>query len=600
MAKDMVISHNHVLFMERQGKRLKEYKWLLATFVRQQPVTMVSILLLYLLMYSLQPLELLLIQRLIVSLGESPGILTIAMLILAYVLVYSLKHIQYSFSLLFIELLENKVGALLQRQMFDAIAKADLCKLDQADYLLQIERAKDTLWYKLTNAVNGLFHFAGAVAGLCISALIILRLGTGYLLMFILLGLLYNYFMKKNTAEHIALMKQQEHEDRKLSYLSQLMQDRSSQKEIRSFQIFGWLEAKRLGKFDEIRDMNLSFSRKWTLIGCVWSALMLGLENSMLLVMCYGVALAKLSVDQLIVLTQGQGQIIEGINACAEFLSEARMNTVYIKEFRELITEKQPDREPPLPLPLLSKNRTVVELENVSFAYGEHQPVLKHINLRIGRGEIIVLVGENGSGKSTLAKLMAGLLKPTEGTVRNDCAAATAAFQDYAKFEFSIRDNVGIGDVTHIDDDALIREAAVKGQLNQVIAQYPEGLNTILGKKFDAGGIDMSEGQWQKVAVSRAFMRDADFILFDEPSASLDALSEIQQFRNIGKYFRGRTVVLVSHRIGIAKLASRIVFMKQGEIVEEGTHAELMQRGGEYCSFFVNQAKWYDTGDQVI
>lgn len=395
-------------------------------------------------------------------------------------------------------------------------------------------------------------------------------------------------------------MKQQEHEDRKLSYLSQLMQDRSSQKEIRSFQIFGWLEAKRLGKFDEIRDMNLSFSRKWTLIGCMWSALMLGLENSMLLVMCYGVALAKLSVDQLIVLTQGQGQIIEGINACAEFLSEARMNTIYIKEFRELITEKQPDRKPPLPLPLLSKNRTVVELQNVSFAYGEHPPVLKHINLRIGRGEIIVLVGENGSGKSTLAKLMAGLLKPTEGTVRNDCAAATAAFQDYAKFEFSIRDNVGIGDVTHIDDVDLIREAAVKGQLNQVIVQYPEGLNTILGKKFDAGGIDMSEGQWQKVAVSRAFMRDADFILFDEPSASLDALSEIQQFRNIGKYFRGRTVVLVSHRIGIAKLASRIVFIKQGEIVEEGTHAELMQRGGEYCSFFVNQAKWYDTGDQVI
>lgn len=176
---------------------MKEYKWVLATFVRQQPVTMVSILLLYLLMYSLQPLELLLIQRLIVSLGQSPGILAIAMLIFAYVLVYSLKHIQYSFSLLFIELLENKVGALLQRQMFDAIAKADLCKLDQADYLLQIERAKDTLWYKLTNAVNGLFHFAGAVAGFCISALIILRLGAGYLLVFILLGLLYNYFMKK-------------------------------------------------------------------------------------------------------------------------------------------------------------------------------------------------------------------------------------------------------------------------------------------------------------------------------------------------------------------------------------------------------------------
>ncbi|WP_342478361.1 ATP-binding cassette domain-containing protein [Paenibacillus sp. FSL H7-0350] len=241
-----------------------------------------------------------------------------------------------------------------------------------------------------------------------------------------------------------------------------------------------------------------------------------------------------------------------------------------------------------------------MELHNVSFSYGGAPAVLQHINLQIGKGESIVLVGENGSGKSTLAKIMAGLLKPTEGSVHSYCDTATAAFQDYAKFEFSVRDNVGLGDVASINDNDRIKEATVKGQIHQVIQQYPKGLDTILGKKFDADGIEMSEGQWQKVAIIRAFMPEADFIIFDEPSASLDALSEIQQFRNIGKYFRGKSVVLISHRIGIAKLADRIIFMKQGEIVETGTHAELMQQQGEYCSFFRGQAKWYDTGDQVI
>ncbi|MCE3201663.1 ABC transporter ATP-binding protein [Paenibacillus sonchi] len=578
---------------------MKEYIWFLKIYFRHQPVTMVSILLLYILMYSLQPLELLLIQRIIVSLGHQSEILAIAGLILAYILVYSLKNIQYSFSLLFIELLENKVGAMLQRSLFDAIAKADLCKLDQADYLLQIERAKDTVWFKLTNAVNDVFHFLGSVAGFCMSALIIVRLGVLYLLAFIVLGLLYNYFVKKNTKEHIDLMKRQEHEDRKLKYLSNLMQDRSNQKEIRSFKIFDWLEAKRLSKFDEIRDIDLAFSKKWTVIGCVWSGLMIGLENSILLVMCYGVALTTLTVDQLIVLSQGQGQIIVGINAFAEFFSQAQKNKIYINEFKELITPEE-SGIPAGPDPALARAKTVMELQHVSFSYGDHSPALKDINLRVGKGESIVLVGENGSGKSTLAKVMAGLLKPAEGIVRKNCATATAAFQDYAKFEFSVRDNVGIGDVTRINDNDKIKEATIKGQINHVIEQYPKRLDTILGKKFDADGIDMSEGQWQKVAISRAFMRDADFIIFDEPSASLDALSEIQQFNNIGKYFRGKSVVLVSHRIGIAKLADRIVFMKHGEIVEEGTHAELMQLNGEYCSFFMNQAKWYDTGDQVI
>ncbi|WP_405114328.1 ABC transporter ATP-binding protein [Paenibacillus sp. FSL K6-1217] len=580
---------------------MKEYKWVLSIFFRQQPVTMVSILLLYILMYALQPLELLLLGRIIVSLGHPSGVMSIAILIIAYILVYSLKNIQYAFSLLFIELLENKVGALLQRQMFGAIARAELDKLDQADYLLQIERAKDTLWYKLTNAVNDVFHFLGSIAGFCMSALIIVRLGVLYAAVFIVLGLLYNYFVKRNTEEHIAVTKRQEHEDRKLNYLSQLMQDRSNQKEIRSFRIFEWLEAKRLSKFDEIRDLNMAFSLKWTVIGCIWSGLMLSLENSTLLFMCYAVALTTLSLDQLIVLTQGQGQIIEGVNSFAEFFSEARKNKIYIQEFRELITPQTQTAVPSdNPSPVLLRARLAMELNNVSFSYGNAPAVLQHINLHIDKGESIVLVGENGSGKSTLAKIMAGLLKPTEGSVHSYCKTATAAFQDYAKFEFSVRDNVGLGDVAGINDNDRVTEATVKGQIHQVIQQYPKGLDTILGKKFDADGIEMSEGQWQKVAISRAFMPEADFIIFDEPSASLDALSEIQQFRNIGKYFRGKSVVLISHRIGIAKLADRIVFMKQGEIVEAGTHAELMQLQGEYYSFFSNQAKWYDTGDQVI
>ncbi|MET3211257.1 UNVERIFIED_CONTAM: ABC-type multidrug transport system fused ATPase/permease subunit [Paenibacillus sp. PvR008] len=576
---------------------MREYIWSLKIYFKYQPMYMVLILFLYIVMYSLQPLELLLIQKLIVTLSRQFEIFPIILFISMFIIVYSLKNVQYSFSLLFIEILENKVGAILQRKLFESIAKVDLCKLDQAEYLLKIERARDTIWYKLTSAVNDVFHFIGAIVSFGLSSLIIAKMGVLYLVAFIGVGLLQNYFLKKNTTENINLMKTQEHQNRKLKYLNNLIQDRNNQKEIRSFKIFNWLEEKRITKFDEIKTEYLTFSKRWSFIGGIWSGIMICLENCIFLFMCYEASINILSIDQLIVLSQGQGQIVNGINALAEFFSDLRKNKIYINEFQNMIKDDGNEITNKLKI---DEENNILELKEVSFSYGNTQKAINNINLTIQKGEVIVLIGENGSGKSTLSKIIAGLIKPTQGTVLKNFSNPSAAFQDYAKFEFAVRENIGIGDVNNIEDSNKVTNALVKGQLHNVIEKYPKGLDTILGKKFDVDGIDMSEGQWQKVSISRSFMKDADFIIFDEPSASLDAISEIQQFLNIGKYLRGKSVVLISHRIGIAKLADRILFMKNGEIVEEGTHVNLMRLKEEYYGFFINQAKWYDLGDEVI
>ena len=247
-----------------------------------------------------------------------------------------------------------------------------------------------------------------------------------------------------------------------------------------------------------------------------------------------------------------------------------------------------------------------LEFKNVSFAYpGSNSKALDDVSLQIRPGESLALVGENGSGKTTLIKLLTRLYEPTEGHIFLDGVELQdwdvealrqrigVIFQDFGRYQFSVGENIGAGDVRHIDDSERWARAAETGMAAPFIEDMPEGYETQLGRWFK-GGRELSGGQWQKIALSRAFMRsDADILVLDEPTAAMDAPSEAAIFDHFRSQSHSKMTILISHRFSTVRAADQIIVIHDGEIVERGNHESLLALGGQYASLFKLQAKGY-------
>lgn len=252
-------------------------------------------------------------------------------------------------------------------------------------------------------------------------------------------------------------------------------------------------------------------------------------------------------------------------------------------------------------------SETVFEAKNLTFCYEEGVPVLKNINLKIHKGETIALVGINGSGKSTLVKLLLEVYKQTSGELLffgipyseykrgfiNSCIGAF--FQKFYIFHATLKENVGFGDIDNIDDEEKIIKALSKGGAENILHKLPKGIKNWIRNDVEKEGAALSGGEKQKIAVSRAHMSDKEIMIFDEPAAALDPIAEMEQFMNIKEKINDRTAILISHRVGFARLADRIIVLNDGEVAEEGTHDELISKNGIYAEFFNKQAQWYDT-----
>ncbi|WP_337101197.1 ABC transporter ATP-binding protein [Paenibacillus sp. YIM B09110] len=241
---------------------------------------------------------------------------------------------------------------------------------------------------------------------------------------------------------------------------------------------------------------------------------------------------------------------------------------------------------------------------NVNFQYlNSNLNVLRDINLRLNPGETVALVGENGAGKSTLVKLLLGLYHPTSGSVTWDGIdykrldysmlrrSSSAVFQEFVRYESTLRDNVGFGATAFLHDDSAINHALEAGGLADV-EQFEGGLETSIGL-LSAGGRELSGGQWQRLAIARAAIRNAGLLVLDEPTSAIDPVHETELYRSFQALAAGKTVLFVSHRLGWARYADRIVVLKGGEIVEEGDHESLMAANGVYAAMFHAQASWY-------
>jgi ATP-binding cassette, subfamily B, bacterial len=252
-------------------------------------------------------------------------------------------------------------------------------------------------------------------------------------------------------------------------------------------------------------------------------------------------------------------------------------------------------------------NKTGLNIENINFSYpGSHQLILKEISLKVMPGQLIVIVGENGSGKSTLAKLICRFYDPQSGSIVwngqninslpiDDLRAKMAVvFQDFARFPASVRENIGWANLEKLNDDVFIKSLLLKVKLFRFFDQNHEGMDTLLTKLFD-GGTDLSGGQWQRIAIARALSRidTTELLILDEPTASIDPENEHDIYALIREMSKYRTTLVVSHRLGMARFADRVVVLNDGRIIEEGTHEALMLQAGKYSEMFNKQMSQY-------
>jgi len=278
----------------------------------------------------------------------------------------------------------------------------------------------------------------------------------------------------------------------------------------------------------------------------------------------------------------------------------------HIKETHKFYQEtKEADKNQNAPEVTPDYSAPALQMHDVSFSYFPGKNVLQNIQLSIQKGEIVALLGENGSGKSTLIKLLLGIYSPNSGYVNvfGHSAALSEAyiknhigitFQDFCTYPFTLRENVGFGNVAELYCDEKIESALHLAQADAIL-EKAASLNRMLGRNLDENGIELSGGEWQRIALARAYFSESDIMIFDEPAAKLDPVAEEKQFTTIIQQAResGKTVILVSHRVGFARMADKILYLKEGKITEHGTHSELLAKNGEYKKMFEAQREMY-------
>src|SRR6266508_3208533 len=341
------------------------------------------------------------------------------------------------------------------------------------------------------------------------------------------------------------------------------------------------------------------------LAASAWSMLTVLTGGLTFLYVAYRTLLGSITVGGLTLYVQAADGVSQAFSGVLSGLQSMYEHQLYLTTLFELLDFKPLVRAPDEPKPIRHPMHEGIEFRNVTYAYeGKDEPALDDVSFTIQRGETIAIVGHNGAGKTTLVKLLARLYDPQQGQVLIDGRDVReydpdelrgefgVLFQDYVSYQFSARENIGIGRVERLDDTPAIAAAATKSGAASVIEGLPEGYETVLGKWFD-GGVNLSGGEWQKVALGRAFMREAQILILDEPSAALDAKAEYELFSRLQQLAHGRTAIFISHRFSTVRRADRILVFEHGKLIESGTHQELVALGGRYAELFNLQAESY-------
>jgi ATP-binding cassette subfamily B protein len=400
-------------------------------------------------------------------------------------------------------------------------------------------------------------------------------------------------------------------ERRQLDYLRYVGASDISAKEVKLFGLAGFLVDRYANLSREFYEANRSLAmRRATVASLLALVGTLGYYGAYaaivyLTVTGYRSAAGPFTIGVLTFLAASFRQSRDLIQRTLLSASQLVEQSLYLEDLFSFLALEPRIRSGPGAVMVPTPVRDGFVFEDVGFRYpGAERWAVRHLSFALRPGERIALVGENGAGKTTLAKLLARLYDPTEGRILLDGRDLRdydvdslrrnlgVIFQDFFRYDFPVRENIAVGDIGRLEDQPAIEAAARRSLADSVTARLPQGYDQMLGRRFEEG-VDLSGGEWQKVALARAYLREAQLLILDEPTAALDARAEYEVFQRFAELTVGRMAVLISHRFSTVRMADRILVLTQGELVEEGSHEELLAKAGLYAELFHLQAAGY-------
>jgi ATP-binding cassette, subfamily B, bacterial len=501
-------------------------------------------------------------------------------------------------------LLSERMSNVSTVRLMKHAAILDLEHFEDADFQDKLDRARHqtsgamTLMVQLFNQAQDFVTVISFAAGLVFYA--------PWMICFLFLALLPSFLGEAHfNAQGYALDFSRTPDRREMDYLRQTASSAETAKEVKIFGIYEFLIERYMRLAMGLYGSHRTLAMRRASWGSVFSAI-----GTVGYYVAYGyiawrTLAGQFSVGDLTFLA-GSFQRLRGLmeGLLASFSSTAGQ-ALYLKDLFSFFDVQPKIVSPKSPRPFPNPIRVGFEFDNVGFIYpGAERWAMRHLSFKLHAGEVLALIGENGAGKTTLVKLLTRLYDPTEGRILLDGhdlrdyelpvlrSNVGVIFQDFVRYNFTAADNIAIGKIDARSDRDRIIKSAIRSQAAEVIDDLPEGYDQMIGKRF-RNGIDLSGGEWQKMAIARAYMRQAEVLVLDEPTAALDARSEFEVFERFKELSAGKTALLISHRFSSVRMADRILVVANGQVAEAGTHEELISQPGRYAELFELQAAGY-------
>ena len=394
-------------------------------------------------------------------------------------------------------------------------------------------------------------------------------------------------------------------ERRELDYIRYIGASDETAKEVKIFGLDGFLAERFRVLADKYYEANKTISIKRAIWGTILSTLGTLSYYGAYVFIIFQTVNGTITLGTLTFLSGSFNRMRNLLQGLMNRFSRIANSALYLKDLFDFFEIQPQIISNGTHLKIPQKIQKGFTFENVSFKYlNSEQWAIRNLSFHLNAGEKLALVGENGAGKTTLVKLLARLYEPTEGRILLDGKDLREyelghlrknigiIFQDYIRFQMNAGENIAIGNIGFREEERKIQEAAIKSLANNVVDELPNGYHQMLGKRFSEG-VELSGGQWQKIALARAYMRDAQLLILDEPTSALDARAEHEVFLRFAELIEGKSAVLISHRFSTVRMADRILFLEHGQLLELGSHEELIALDGKYAELFNLQAQGY-------